>query len=607
MDINEILNQLDELFKHQLIKQVEPFLLQHIKQSIDMQLPTITLSLYNELMGYYRSISKHQKALNTASLALNLIQKLDLKDDLATATTLLNIATVKRASNNPKEALCNYQKVLEIYHHLDVSSLLKASLYNNMSLAFSELNDYSNAKKFLNSALTLIQNEPNQQMELASTYNNLANLELQFNHHQEAKSYIKQSIAIYETLTPIPAHYGYALMTLGLLYLNEKDYSKALEIYTLALKHILTHYGENEAFINICQNCATILDELGYQKEATQFNQRAIRTSLKLQTDQMSGLEISRAYYQAYKQQLFKDFKEYQNRVAIGLVGQGSECFGFDDAYSRDHDFGPSFCVFLNDEDYLKIGDKLQHAYEQLPNHFLNLPPRNTTPQGKNRVGVIKTSDFYQQFIGSKNGELSNDEWLHIPSYYLATVTNGEVFEDPLGEFSNIRQKLLQGYPQDIKYKKIAARLAYISQSGQYNFARSMFRQDTVAASLALSSFISNTIELIYLINNRYCPYYKWAFKGLKNLDQLSQLSIPIEKLTKLPLDASSYQNKDPHQLNFDDPHIGLIEEICKEIVKFLIQNKWTNHFDNYLETHIEQILNLIQNETIKNKHIMEG
>ncbi len=65
----------------------------------------------------------------------------------------------------------------------------------------------------------------------------------------------------------------------------------------------------------------------------------------------MKGLEISRKYYEEYGLPMLKEqFPEVMNLLAVGLVGSGSECFGFDDEVSRDHDFDPGFCIFLPDE-----------------------------------------------------------------------------------------------------------------------------------------------------------------------------------------------------------------------------------------------------------------
>ncbi|MBQ9562362.1 MAG: hypothetical protein IJU99_02815, partial [Lachnospiraceae bacterium] len=66
----------------------------------------------------------------------------------------------------------------------------------------------------------------------------------------------------------------------------------------------------------------------------------------------MNGLELSRAYFEAFGRQMLEEqFPELLPHLAAGLFGSGSECFGFVDEVSRDHDFEPGFCIFLPGEE----------------------------------------------------------------------------------------------------------------------------------------------------------------------------------------------------------------------------------------------------------------
>ena len=74
----------------------------------------------------------------------------------------------------------------------------------------------------------------------------------------------------------------------------------------------------------------------------------------------MKGLDLAEAYYREFGEPMIaRKFPDFVDRIATGLVGPGSECFGFDDTLSRDHDWGPAFCMWLSNDDFDAIGRPL--------------------------------------------------------------------------------------------------------------------------------------------------------------------------------------------------------------------------------------------------------
>lgn len=314
--------------------------------------------------------------------------------------------------------------------------------------------------------------------------------------------------------------------------------------------------------------------------------------------EKMRGLELSRRFYEEFGREMVrKEFPEYEERIAAGLVGQGSECFGYDDEVSRDHDFGPGFCLWLTEEDAERTGFRLMRAYRRLPEEFLGVRRIQTSLFGDGRTGVMTIGQFYETFTGAPGapGELSH--WMTVPEYSLACAVNGEVFSDPLGVFTEVRNQLLKGYPEDVRLKKIAARAALMAQSGQYNYSRCLKHGEPAAASLALDEFVRQAVSMVFLLNNSYMPYYKWAFRKLRELPLLPELG---EELSALLLSQTGEGTEEKKVRNG-------IEAVCGQIIGELKRQGLTDGDWDYLEPHAFCVMERIRDGQLRNMHVMEG
>ena len=311
----------------------------------------------------------------------------------------------------------------------------------------------------------------------------------------------------------------------------------------------------------------------------------------------MKGLELARKYYEEYGRKMIdSQFADVADRICVGLVGEGSECLGYDDDISTDHDFEPAFCLFITKEDEKKFGFELERAYSKLPKQFMGYERQKLSAAGGKRHGVIVIDDFYKRFLGAANAPNTIERWLYTPSQSLLNASNGEIFRDDLGLFSAVRNEIKKGYPRDIRLKKIAAHTIFMAQAGLYNYPRLIKRGETGAAQLAIFEFVKNAISVIYLLNNSYEPFYKWAYRGIRDFETMSKLASPLAALTELGNSTVEAPAK-----------TETIEEIAQLFINEYRKTGISSSTSSELETHAYAIVKEIESPELRNMHIMQG
>lgn len=304
----------------------------------------------------------------------------------------------------------------------------------------------------------------------------------------------------------------------------------------------------------------------------------------------MNGLELSRAFYEEFgRPMLESEFPALLPFLAVGLFGSGSECLGYDDDVSEDHDFEPGFCILLPEEAVVdrRQAFLLERAYAKLPRDFLGHRRPVLQPVGGARRGVLRTADFFTKTVGAPNGLLDVRAWLMIPEQALLEATNGEIWRDDFGEVTRIRAALAQ-FPEPVRRKRLAGQLLLMAQAGQYNVPRCLSHGEPEAAQLAAAEFVRAALSVIFLLNRRYQPYYKWAFRALRELPALSELSEPLSAVLRSP-DAEQ------------------IEQVCAAVLAALRAEGITDAPGADLERHAYAVNDTIPDPELRNLHILAG
>ncbi|MBD5502928.1 MAG: tetratricopeptide repeat protein [Lachnospiraceae bacterium] len=272
MNVDNFFKTLDSYFANQEIDKVDPFLVSSLAQAKEEEDYGAYISICNEMIGFYRSISAFEKAYVAAEDVLLLMEELQMDNTEHFATTLLNAATAYRAAGDYEVALRYYRQALQIYNGiLPPQDYRFAGLYNNMSILLEKMEENEEAISYANKALAIIENMEGGEMETATTLTNLALLYFKISQPEKAKELLERALSLFEKNGEnTDAHYSGALAGVAEAWYRMQDYEKALTYYEKALDEVKIHFGENMSYAVLCENCAAVCEKLE-NEEKRQF------------------------------------------------------------------------------------------------------------------------------------------------------------------------------------------------------------------------------------------------------------------------------------------------------------------------------------------------
>lgn len=279
MNIEHFFQQLDGYFQRNELEQVEPFLCSSLEQAKEEEDFGAYLSIGNEMIGFYRSISRFKEAFDVIEDVLLLMEELQLEDTEHFATTLLNAATCYRAAGQTDQAYRYYCQALQIYDRLLPKGDYRfAGLYNNMSLLLEQLDRNEEALQHLEKALEIVRQLENSEAEQASTLTNMALVYFKLQKPETAGEMLEEALRLFEEKNrsgETDAHYSAALAGAGEAYYRMGDYVKALDAYERAVQEVEKHFGKNQSYQILCSNCAAVCRSMKDEEKAAEYEKRA--------------------------------------------------------------------------------------------------------------------------------------------------------------------------------------------------------------------------------------------------------------------------------------------------------------------------------------------
>ncbi|CAM4963656.1 unnamed protein product [Rotaria socialis] len=258
------------------------------------------------------------------------------------------------------------------------------------------------------------------------------------------------------------------------------------------------------------------------------------------------GLDLSERFFFDIVKPLLDQYYPLLQYTACCL-GPGSDVLRFDSIQSRDHDWGPKFDLFVENEENIdelnsffnkNLRKKTVCGYSTQFQPYLEENGRitliNTSNDQENTchgIRIITMKQFFIEYLNwaIDNGEPTLEDWLTFPSQHLLTIARGRVFHHSDNmNIEHIRSRLAY-YPNDIWlylmgccWQRIGQEEHLMGRAGQANDE----------------------------LEKQFFPYPKWFGTGFR---QLTTYGSDFESILRQVQLANTWQQREYHLKNPKD------------------------------------------------------
>ncbi|MFI5838140.1 DUF4037 domain-containing protein [Catenuloplanes sp. NPDC051500] len=240
-----------------------------------------------------------------------------------------------------------------------------------------------------------------------------------------------------------------------------------------------------------------------------------------------SGIALAKAYHREIVGPLLA--REVPRLpYAVGRLGSGSDVLGFDDAVSRDHDWGLRLNLLLDDADADLVPYLDALLERELPDRFRGHPvcfSMTWDERPRHKVTVDTVRGFTRGRLGMDFDPADTTCWLMLTGQAVLEVTAGPVFADTTTWLGPLRATL-RHYPAEVERYVLAAGWHRLSRMPLHG--RVADTGQPLHARRLAGTIVEDLMRQAFRLCRTWAPYDKWFERGFQRLPVAAGLTGPL-------------------------------------------------------------------------------